>query len=209
MDQMISKVSKFAPTNEFLLQGSIMENAHDVLLHRLRGLCDNSDSPFETFTDHEMFFSIKNTTITQPLNLRVRHSLVEQDSWQVRYAGMAEMGDKNRSTMVRHVIDCSTSDNIVQFLNELGFRMDHEFVIKGFYFHKGRMKVTVSKIYKMNVPSNTENLEPFSTSSLVELSVVTQQSGGEGIAEDMKSFSEQLKPLVQLEKVDHRRLQNI
>ena len=46
----------------------------------------------------------------------------------------------------------------------------------------------------MNAPNNTENLEPFSTSSLVELSVVTQQSGGDGIADDMKSFAEQLKP---------------
>lgn len=58
MDQVISRVAKVAPTNEFLLQGSIMEGSHDVLLHRLRGLCDNSDKPFETYTDHEITLSI-------------------------------------------------------------------------------------------------------------------------------------------------------
>jgi len=29
------------------------------------------------------------------------------------------------------------------------FRLDHEFVVKGYYFHKGRMKITVSKIFKV------------------------------------------------------------
>ena len=27
--------------------------------------------------------------------------------------------------------------------------MDYEFIAKGFFFHKGRMKVTVSKLYKV------------------------------------------------------------
>ena len=31
----------------------------------------------------------------------------------------------------------------------LYFRMDYEFIAKGFFFHKGRMKVTVSKLYKV------------------------------------------------------------
>ena len=31
----------------------------------------------------------------------------------------------------------------------LFFRMDYEFIAKGFFFHKGRMKVTVSKLYKV------------------------------------------------------------
>ena len=34
-------------------------------------------------------------------------------------------------------------------LYTLFFRLDHEYVVKGYYFHKGRMKVTVSEIFKV------------------------------------------------------------
>ena len=29
------------------------------------------------------------------------------------------------------------------------FRLDYEFIAKGYFFHKGRMKVTVSKLFKV------------------------------------------------------------
>ena len=52
--------------------------------------------------------------------------------------------------------------------------------------------------------SVTDNLEPVSQSHLVELSVLAP-SGNDAVAEDMKLFAEQLKPLVSLDKVDLRR----
>lgn len=51
-----------------------------------------------------------------------------------------------------------------------------------------------------------ENVEAISQSYLVELSVLAP-SGQDAIAEDMRNFAEQLRPLVQLEKIDHKRLQ--
>lgn len=51
--------SNIVPNQEYLLQGSILDTAVEVLLHRLRGLCDNVDSGPETFHDHEMCFSIR------------------------------------------------------------------------------------------------------------------------------------------------------
>jgi mediator of RNA polymerase II transcription subunit 18 len=68
-------------------------------------------------------------------------------------------------------------------------------------FRKGRMKITVSKIFKINQ-------EPISQSYLVELSVLAP-SGNNAIADDMKQFAEQLKPLVQLDKIDYKRLAHI
>lgn len=65
-------------------------------------------------------------------------------------------------------------------------------------FRKGRMKVTVSKIFKVN------SSESISQSYLVELSVLAP-TGQDVIAEDMRIFAEQLKPLVQLEKIDYKR----
>ena len=47
-----------APMHEYLLQGSILDTSKDILLHRLRGLCDNADTAPEAFTDHEMVFQL-------------------------------------------------------------------------------------------------------------------------------------------------------
>ena len=44
--------------NEFLLQGSILDESRDALLHKLRGFCDNSDIAAQQFQDHEMVFVI-------------------------------------------------------------------------------------------------------------------------------------------------------
>lgn len=51
--------SNIIPNQEYLLQGSVLDSAVEILLHRLRGLCDNVDSGPETFHDHEMCFSIR------------------------------------------------------------------------------------------------------------------------------------------------------
>ncbi|GBM25610.1 Mediator of RNA polymerase II transcription subunit 18 [Araneus ventricosus] len=183
----------FAPQQEFLMQGSIMDTSCEVLLHRLRGLCDNADENPETFHDYEMVFQIRGPTGT-PLILRARQALDHPEMpWHLRYIGQPEIGDKNRATMIRSCIDVDTSNNVVQFLNELGFRLDYEFVLKGFMFRKGRMKVTVAKVCRLLQQNNPDSIEPVSQSYLVELSVVAP-TGQEALADEMKAFSEQLKP---------------
>lgn len=206
--------SNIIPNQEYLLQGSVLDSAVEVLLHRLRGLCDNVDSGPETFHDHEMCFSIRGTS-PQPLLLRVRRAMDYPDMpWQLRYIGQPELGtgDKSRPTIVRSSIDIGTSSSVVEFLTELGCRIDFEYSVRGYMFRKGRMKITVSKIFKvpdgvysMGQSKPPESVEPISQSYLVELSVIAP-SGQDAIAEDMRSFSEQLRPLVQLEKVDYKRL---
>ncbi|XP_070567456.1 mediator of RNA polymerase II transcription subunit 18-like [Ptychodera flava] len=194
---------------EYLLQGSVYDNALDSLLHRLRGLNDNVETAPERFHDHEMVYVLRSSSSNPvaPVSLRARHALDHPNMpWQLRYLGQAEMGDKNRSTLVRSCIDCGTSDNLSSFLVEMGFRLDHEFVVKGYLFRKGRMKVTVSKLFRVLSPGNTEDIDPISMSHLVELSVVAP-AGQEAVGDDMRTFAEHLKPIVQMEKVDHRRLQ--
>ena len=85
--------------------------------------------------------------------------------------------------------------------------MEFEYVAKGFVFRKGRMKVTVSKIHKVaqgppppNGAPPQEALEPLTGSHLVELSVLAP-SGSDAVADDMKNFAEQLRPLVSLDKI--------
>ena len=47
-----------APWQEYLLQGSILDSSCDVLLHRLRGLCDNADNTPQTFNDYEAVYQL-------------------------------------------------------------------------------------------------------------------------------------------------------
>ena len=129
--------------------------------------------------------------------------------WQLRYIGQTEIGDKSRPTLIRSSLDIATSSTVTEFLSELGCKLDFEYIVRGYMFRKGRMKVTVSKIFKMGQGNPQgkipDSLEPMSQSYLVELSVLAP-SGQDAIAEDMRSFAEQLKPLVQLEKIDYKRL---
>uniref|UniRef100_G3MRG3 Mediator of RNA polymerase II transcription subunit 18 n=1 Tax=Amblyomma maculatum TaxID=34609 RepID=G3MRG3_AMBMU len=181
------------PVMEYLLQGSIMDGACEVLLHRLRGLCDNSDSPIESFHDYEMVFQIRGSTGT-PLTVRARQSLDSpQMPWHLRYLGQPEVGDKSRHTVVRSCIDVSTSNNVASFLNELGFRLDFEFVLKGHMFQKGRMKIIVAKVFRLVQQGNPESIEPISNSHIIELSVIAP-AGQESLGDEMKAFADQLKP---------------
>ncbi|XP_018365103.1 PREDICTED: mediator of RNA polymerase II transcription subunit 18 isoform X2 [Trachymyrmex cornetzi] len=201
--------SNIIPNQEYLLQGSVLDTSVEVLLHRLRGLCDNVDHGPEGFYDHEMCFSIRSTPQEQPLLLRVRRTLDASNAdmpWQLRYIGQPELGDKSRPTIVRSSIDIATSNTVVEFLTELGCKLDFEYVTRGYMFRKGRMKITVSKIFKVNQGKVPEGVpEMISQSYLVELSVLAP-SGQDAIAEDMRIFAEQLRPLVQLEKIDYKRL---
>jgi mediator of RNA polymerase II transcription subunit 18 len=100
----------------------------------------------------------------------------------------------------------------------MGFKLSFTYLTKGYLFKKGRMKVIVAKVSKEggqlgqtpapqpSVPSDNGNQDTFITNSyLVEVSVVAP-SGQDALADEIKAFSEQLKPLVQMEKLDSRRL---
>ncbi|KAK7486385.1 hypothetical protein BaRGS_00022309, partial [Batillaria attramentaria] len=114
-----------APHQEFLLQGSILDAHCEVLLHRLRGLCDNADCNPEQFSDYEAVYQLKNNLSTQQsqyILFRIRQALDHADApWHIRYLGQAEVGDKNRHTLVRACYDVACSSNVREFLNELGF----------------------------------------------------------------------------------------
>lgn len=200
------------PNQEYLLQGSVLDQYVEVLLHRLRGLCDNVDTGPESFHDHELCFTLRATNPSgapMMLFLRVRRALDVNDApFQLRYVGQQELGDKNRPTVVRSSIDMTCSSTIVEFLTELGCRLDFEYIARGYMFRKGRMKITVSKIFKMGGNKPGEGVEPISQSYLVELSVLAP-SGQDAIGEEMRVFAEQLRPLVQLEKIDYKRLGNM
>lgn len=190
---------------EYFLQGSVGKESVTTLLHRLRGLCDGASRQFATFADHEILYTLGSPASS--VSLRARHSLDDPKApWQLRYVGQSEMGDKSRSTLLRSCVEVSTSDNLTTFLKELGFRYENEFVLKGYYFIKGHMRTTVSQVCRVAGVNDPQSSHPISESYLVEISLMTTVQQ-DTMADEIKAFAEHLKPLVHLEKIDHRKLQ--
>lgn len=64
--------------------------------------------------------------------LRVRKALDARDMpFQLRYIGQPDLGDKNRPTVVRSSLDIACSGMLIEFLNELGCRIEFEYSVKG------------------------------------------------------------------------------
>ncbi|CAL4097061.1 unnamed protein product [Meganyctiphanes norvegica] len=197
----------------FHVLGSVLDTAVSVLLDRLRGLCDNADLLPETFHDHEVVFTLKDFSGTGSSGsgeiLRARRAIDHPElPWYLRYVGFPETG--NYPAILRKCLDVSVSNNVCEFLKELGAKVDHEFVTKGYILKKGRIKVTVFKMFKITQPQQPgskegNNLEPVSVSHLVELSVLTTKTDT-AVADDLRTLADHLKPLVHLEKIDYRRV---
>ncbi|ESO07528.1 hypothetical protein HELRODRAFT_76268 [Helobdella robusta] len=182
--------------HEYVLQGSILENHRDLLLNRLKGLCDMADSVPEKFNDHEMVYSLRGPPPCIPVVLGVRHAIdFPDDPWHVRFMSQPDTSDKSKSTIIKTFVDSATTSSITQFLTEMGFMLDYEYVINGYVFRKGRLKITVSRLSKLLSPGNTDSTELLSNQYLVELSIISLH-GQVPIQEDMKNFADQLKPLV-------------
>lgn len=69
------------------------------------------------------------------LQLRVRRSLDCDAPHQLRYIGQAELGDRSRPTLVRSSIDVACTSTVMDFLTELGCRVDFEYTNRGKTFN--------------------------------------------------------------------------
>lgn len=64
--------------------------------------------------------------------LRVRKALDARDMpFQLRYIGQPDLGDKSRPTVVRSSLDIACSGMLIEFLTELGCRIEFEYSVKG------------------------------------------------------------------------------
>lgn len=105
-------------------------NSFNVIIYRLKGLCDNVDTLPEPFHDLEVCMSLRQPNTNQPLLLRVRRALGREAPYQMRYLGQPEV-DIRRPTLVRSCMDCACSNGILDFLSEMGFRLEFEYIAKG------------------------------------------------------------------------------
>lgn len=188
---------------EYLLQGSILDDSVDIILHRLRGMSDYAEESRLRFKEHELVYSMREGNNMGVVSVRVRKSLLSPDQPpSLCYLGHPELG--NRPTTVRTCVEVNCSQNVCAFIQELGFRLDYEFITQGWQFRKNRLRAKVTKILKIVNPPNLDSVMPITKSHLVEVSTVSN-SGDERAASEVQNFAEQLKPLVNLDKKDPRR----
>ncbi|XP_065058718.1 mediator of RNA polymerase II transcription subunit 18-like [Rhopilema esculentum] len=188
---------------QYYLQGSVPSSNLDSLIQRLKGLCEMAAESDSVFEDHEMVYNLKGGSSN--VTFRVRRSILAPNAlWQLCYLGSPEGGgDKTRQASMRTCVEVAASDNVSLFLEEIGFRFDHELVLKGYCFRKGNMKIKVSKIYRVLSRGDVNRIQPLTDSHLVEMtanSTVQQDT----IAEEIKAFGEHLKPITVLERAEQR-----
>ena len=119
--------------------------------------------------------------------------------------GTSETGEKSRSASMRSCIEVDATDNLTQFLEHIGFQFDHETILRGYLFKKGRIKICVSKLHKIPERGKFQNAMQMTDSVLVEMTLNTlvQQ---DSLCDEMKAFAEYLKPIVILDKLDQKRV---
>lgn len=69
------------------------------------------------------------------MTVRVRKAQDTDAPYQLRYIGQPELGDRNRPTLVRSSLDIACTPHVVDFLTEMGFRVDFEYITKGMLRH--------------------------------------------------------------------------
>lgn len=186
--------------NEYLLFGSVSDAHHGALLHRLRGLCDFATTGGVPFCDRELTYQISAGTAMS--RVKVRQSMdLPQAPWYLAYTGQLELGDAHRLSAVRTSVYSSCSQNLMDCLKELGFIVVSELILRGHLFRKGQMKVSVFKLYQPGESGDLESAQAVSDHYLVELSAIAP-SGQENVGGELKSFADQLKPIVAMEKTD-------
>ncbi|XP_078486120.1 blcap protein [Ciona intestinalis] len=192
-----------ANMQEFFLQGSVLDTCVDKIHERLQGLCDNV-SP-EAFTDHERTYVMRNTTSNMPITVKACQSLVDKSAapWQIKYMGNTDVGDRTKSAMIRSSVSVAVSKDPSEFLEDLGFVLQFEVILKGYFYRKGRLKITVAKLSGSIDPSKHE---AGNMSHLIELSALASPLD-ESAGDEVRIFSQFLRPIVYLDKVDVRRLQ--
>uniref|UniRef100_A0AC34RBC3 Mediator of RNA polymerase II transcription subunit 18 n=1 Tax=Panagrolaimus sp. JU765 TaxID=591449 RepID=A0AC34RBC3_9BILA len=203
-------VTRSMPTQNFqvleaMLFASILDTHRDQLLERLRGVCD----PHSTYFDeHELVCGLR-TTESANMQLHLRRRLdtgidVPNNVWHCRYIGPPQ--SEKLPAICRSAIDSLVyCPEMMDFIKNMGLRMEYEYVARGFFFTKGPIRIMV---YKILVPEtagkyNKDALKPQMESHLVEAIIPVENEDTNKYAKILKDFCDQLAPLVEFKKIEY------
>ncbi|XP_063720592.1 mediator of RNA polymerase II transcription subunit 18-like isoform X2 [Symsagittifera roscoffensis] len=219
---------------EHVLHGSVGEGvALGLLEERLRGCTDSMDS----FFDHEAHYTMAQFGMGgATIGVRLRRSCLSDQmasAYQLRYQGMNEGArDRSKPTVSRTVITVALTpphtgerergEGAHKFLEDMGFKLDFHLVLKGNVFVKDRLRVTVSRVFRVTAGAGAEgekecemhmratyldrHLQPvFPSTLLVEASCTAPTHlPQDEVGDELKAFVEHLKPLITMDKIEHR-----
>ncbi|CAK9292252.1 unnamed protein product [Gordionus sp. m RMFG-2023] len=213
MENITDSISYIQP-QEYFLQGVITENNLENALQKLKGISDDGDGPLKEFSDYEIGLILQKNTplsskISSSFRMKIRRSLSQFSlPHYIRYQGPIENTDKTMSTLYRASIDVPCSSNVLSFFMDMGFQQEYEYIAKGYIFHKGKLKITLSKIFNIISPNNYEILQPLSSSYVIDFSIIAPPSQ-KCLSEIIKVFADQLKPIARIEKINILRPSNM
>lgn len=188
--------------SEYRTQGRIPKESIEGLLHRLRGVCDSAAGGGTPFREHEMILTMSSAGVNA-VQVQIRRSLDNVAApWHLRYYGPADVGVKSATVLVRNCIELTSNDALPQFVQEMGFVMQQEFVAEGWLFLKGPFKICVFSVFKMPIRGDTTKTEEIPTVFINIITTAVAGVGQEAVVHEMNSLAEQLKPLVTLSKPD-------
>ncbi|XP_065829579.1 mediator of RNA polymerase II transcription subunit 18-like [Oscarella lobularis] len=179
-------------SREFRALGRVGADNVEAVLHRLRGVCDNAAVGGAPFRERELYYQIKSATSS--LSLIARKSLLDEKSpWDLRYYGPVE-SSRTSPVQNRSCIQAATSEQLPQFLQEMGFLLQNELEFEGFCFLKGKYKVSLYKVIRINTKGDKQEA---GQARIFEFStVVSTGQGQEATVAEMNAFIDHLKPLV-------------
>jgi len=187
---------------ECFLQGSVFDKSVDQLHERLQGLCENV-SP-EALMEHEKTYHMKQPNSSLPIVVKVVKAVFPRGSFpiQMKYCGTVDGANtKSKRANSRTVVTVSCNKDPDEFLKQLGFTMMFEAQIKGHFYRKGHIKITVAKLVNITKTFDQSKLDKVATSHMVEASL-SSASRDDRAAEELFRFAQGLKPIVNLEKMD-------
>lgn len=187
-------------TQECFLQGSIFDSCVEQLNERLRGLCDNV--PAEQVVDNERNYLLKAGN-NAPIHVKVCRTIAKNNvPLQLKYVGATD-GNRNKSTMTRSTVTVACNKGPDDFLKELGFQVQYDVQLRGKLYRKGNIKIIVAKILSK---FDQNKYKAASSSHLVEISAPAT-ARDETVSSELKIFAQSLRPIVHLDKVDNKKMQ--
>ncbi|XP_065189692.1 mediator of RNA polymerase II transcription subunit 18-like [Sycon ciliatum] len=192
---------------EYLLQGSVSEDVLPQLVTRLRCITDQTFEGGNDILVHERIYMLKGTG-SASVTVYCRRSLQEDPPvFELRYLGVPEtttgqsgqgQGSARKPVSMRSCAISSVDSNCFKFLEDLGFRKCNEHVLKGYYFLKNNVGVSVVQVYTLDA-AGKQSAAPVSASSLVTARLIAG-SGSVSAIDLLWSVADMLKPLVALAK---------
>lgn len=138
------------------------------------------------------------------MHLRRKFTQSKNDVWHCRYVGppAADKVPAICRTVTDSVVHCPA---MMEFVKNMGLRLEYEFIARGFLFTKGPIKIIVSKIFCTNNPGqyNRESLKPQTDSHIIEAIIPVKNDDTAKYAKILKDFCDQLAPLVEFRKVEY------